>query len=161
MGVGPGHPEGRGGWHLLSLGIRHPPPQGPGGTCPLLSVAAPLPPLPGQCKSRLRAESRWAGSLEEEWSRVTMATGKAGTLWPSHYTASHREAVSLSPLALHFCSPCSSLSRCPHPAHVSLCLESSLPSLSHRNPSPNSTTSWATSSLDLRLGSRCKSSLLH
>lgn len=160
MGVGPGHPEGRGGRHLLSLGIRHPPPPGPGGACPLLSVAAPCPRSQGNARAD-SGQRAGAGSQEEEWSRVTMATGKAGTLWPSRYTASRREAASLSPLALHFCSPCSSLSRCPHPAHISLCLESPLPSLSHPNPSPNSTTSWATSSLDLRLGPRFKSSLLH
>ena len=60
-------------------------------------------------------ENRWAGGLQEEWSRVTMATRKTGALWLlSPSPAGHGEAASLSPTSSPLHSSLSSLSRLSH-----------------------------------------------
>lgn len=69
------------------------PAPGPRGICLTLSGCSSDP------ASRPRVENRWSGGLGEEWSRVTMATRKTGTLglplplpsrpWRSLITVSH------------------------------------------------------------------------
>lgn len=92
-----------------------------------------LPPAP---TPRAMQEQTQGGEQVGRESRGRVAQGHHGNregrspvAFPLH--SGPRGGRATVPSALHLCSPCPSLSRCPRLAHVSLCLESPLPSLSH------------------------------
>lgn len=95
-----GHPER---WAAPDLRICPSPPWGSGILSPVaLYAAAPLAwPRSGATKASPGWTVGGQGGLGEEWSRVSMATRKTGTLCPTPHMADHQVPTSLSSASLY------------------------------------------------------------